>query len=107
MLATALAVNLRMAMYSASLTPYLGRAKLWQRAAVAYLLVDQSYALSHLKYETEPALTLSERLRYFFGVITPVAPDGMWPVSQAQWPAGGRFRRNSHWTLRCRSPSWR
>ena len=73
-IATALAVNLRMAMYSASLTPYLGRAKLWQRALAAYLLVDQSYALSHLKYEAEPGLTLSQRLAYFAGVITPVAP---------------------------------
>ncbi len=73
-LATALAVNLRMAMYSASLTPYLGKAKLWQRALIAYLLVDQSYALSQMKFENEPDLSLSARLRYFAGVITPVAP---------------------------------
>ena len=87
-LATALAVNLRMAMYSASLTPYLGHAKLWQRAAVAYLLVDQSYALSHLRYETEPDMTLSARLRYFFGVITPVAP-GWYAASFVGAVAGG------------------
>ena len=34
-LASALAVNLRVAMYSASLTPYLGGAPLWQRARAA------------------------------------------------------------------------
>lgn len=73
-LATALAVNLRMAMYSASLAPHLGKATLWQRAIVAYLLVDQSYALSAAKFEAEPELTLGQRLGYFFGVITPVAP---------------------------------
>jgi predicted branched-subunit amino acid permease len=73
-LATALAVNLRMAMYSASLAPWLGRAPLWKRAAIAYLLVDQSYALSVARFESEPALILRQRLGYFFGVITPVAP---------------------------------
>ena len=71
---TALAVNLRMAMYSASLTPYLGAAPLWQRAIAAYLMVDQSYMLSIAKYETEPAMTLSERLRYYFGTMILIGP---------------------------------
>src|SRR6056297_2247520 len=43
---SALTVNLRHAMYSASLTPYLGEATLGQRALAAYVLVDQTYALS-------------------------------------------------------------
>ena len=43
--AASLAVNLRMAMYSASLVAHLGPARLWQRALVAYLNVDQTYAL--------------------------------------------------------------
>jgi len=73
-LATALAVNLRMAMYSASLTPHLGAAPLWQRAAAAYLMVDQSYMLSIAKFETEPDLTLSERLRYYFGTMLLIGP---------------------------------
>jgi len=75
-LATALAVNLRMAMYSASLAPYLGAAPLWKRAAIAYLLVDQSYAVCHSRFEARPEMTLPERLAYYFGVITPVCP--MW-----------------------------
>src|SRR5210317_1346951 len=45
-LLAALAVNLRMAMYSASLLPYLGAAPLWQRALVSYLNFDQSYLVS-------------------------------------------------------------
>jgi predicted branched-subunit amino acid permease len=35
---TALAVNLRMAMYSAALAPHIGAAPLWQRALAAYFL---------------------------------------------------------------------
>ncbi len=73
-LSVALAVNLRMAMYSAALVPYLGAAPLWKRALVAYLLVDQSYVLAQAKYETRPDLGISGRLAYFFGVVTPVAP---------------------------------
>ena len=71
-LASALAVNLRMAMYSASLTPYLGKARLWQRVLVAYMMVDQAYACSYVRYESEPEMTLPERIGYYFGAVTPV-----------------------------------
>lgn len=73
-LAAALAVNLRMVMYSATLTPYLGAAPLRKRAIAAYCLVDQTYALSALKFEAEPAMTLPQRLAYFFGTATPMLP---------------------------------
>ncbi|HHB81328.1 MAG TPA: branched-chain amino acid ABC transporter permease [Aliiroseovarius sp.] len=73
-LATALAVNLRMAMYSASLTPHLGALKLWQKALAAYLLVDQSYMLSIARYEAQPELPLRAKFAYYLGVISPVAP---------------------------------
>lgn len=73
-LASALAVNLRMAMYSASLTPYIGSAPLWQRAFAAYLTVDQSYLVSIARYEKEPQLTVPQRMAYFFGAVTPVVP---------------------------------
>ncbi len=73
-IATALAVNLRMAMYSAALLPYLGEAPLWKRAIVAYLNVDQTYAMGVAEYEKKPRMTLSERLAYFFGLAFPVAP---------------------------------
>jgi len=69
-----LAVNLRVAMYSASLTPYLGAAPLWQRACAAYLVVDQAYALSITKFETEPDMTTPQRMAYFFGTNGLVAP---------------------------------
>ena len=72
-LAASLTVNLRMAMYSASLAPHLGGARLWQRALAAYLLVDQCYAASILRYEQrqEP---LRDRVAFYFGVAAPVVP---------------------------------
>ena len=73
-IATALVVNLRMAMYSASLTPHLGAAPLWKRALAAYLMVDQSYAISIAEYERRPEMTLGEKLAYYFGCVTPVFP---------------------------------
>lgn len=73
-LASALAVNLRVAMYSASLTPYLGAAPLWQRAVAAYFTVDQSYALSMTQFETVPNMTVPQRLAYFFGTSAFIAP---------------------------------
>ena len=73
-LASALAVNLRMAMYSASLTPYIGAAPLWQRALVAYLTVDQSYVVSVAEYEKRPEMTVPQRIAYFLGSVTPVVP---------------------------------
>ncbi|PWE32455.1 branched-chain amino acid transporter AzlC [Maritimibacter sp. 55A14] len=71
-LATALAVNMRMAMYSASLAPYIGGAPLWQRAIAAYFMVDQSYAVSIVEYERRPEMSLRERMAYYFGAISPV-----------------------------------
>ncbi|MEM1073100.1 MAG: AzlC family ABC transporter permease [Pseudomonadota bacterium] len=73
-LASALAVNLRMAMYSASLTPYLGAAPLWQRAFIAYFTLDQSYACSIVQFEQAPEMTVPQRVAYFFGTLTTVVP---------------------------------
>ncbi|ETX30520.1 AzlC family ABC transporter permease [Roseivivax isoporae] len=70
-IASALAVNLRMAMYSASMTPHLGALPMWKRALVAYFLVDQTYALSQMEFEAKP-LSLTEKLGYFLGTVTPI-----------------------------------
>jgi len=72
--ATGLAVNLRMAMYSAALVPYLGAAPLWKRALIAYGLVDQSYAAAIQKYENTPEMTISDRLGYFGGFFCTLSP---------------------------------
>ena len=73
-IASALAINLRMAMYSASLAPHLGRAPLWQRALIAYMNVDQTYALSHADYEAAPSQSVAAKAAYFFGASTPIIP---------------------------------
>ena len=73
-LAAALAVNLRMAMYSAALAPHLGRAPLLQRAVIGYLNFDQSYVLAVAKYEDQPDMPLRARVAYFFGVSLTIAP---------------------------------
>jgi predicted branched-subunit amino acid permease len=73
-LVSALAVNLRMAMYSASLTPWIGEATLGQRAIAAYFTVDQSYACAIVAFEQNPGWGIRQRLAYFFGVVTPICP---------------------------------
>lgn len=66
---TALAVNLRMAMYSVALVPHLGAAPLWLRGVMAYFLVDQTYALCAQRFEEDRRLALDARIAYFFGTI--------------------------------------
>ena len=78
-LVSALAVNLRLAMYSASLTPWLGAAPLVQRVLAAFFLVDQSYACAVTRYETEPDMTLPQRMRYYAGSVILVTP--VWCLS--------------------------
>lgn len=75
---SSLAVNLRMAMYSASLVPWLGGASQPARAAIAYSLIDQTYVLSVEHYQNVPKLSLSQRLAYFAG--TAIMMCGAWIV---------------------------
>jgi len=71
---SALAVNLRMAMYSAALTPHLGKLPIWKRAIVAYCCVDQSYACAQAEYDKRPETSLGYKFTYFVGAIWLVAP---------------------------------
>ena len=72
-LAAALAVNLRMAMYSASLQPYFREATLRQRLMIAFGNFDQSYALSILKFENDPGMSTGDRVSFFLGAVTIIA----------------------------------
>ncbi|MFG6079168.1 AzlC family ABC transporter permease [Paracoccus litorisediminis] len=80
-LLSALAVNLRMAMYSASLVPWLGDATPRQRGLVAYLLIDQTYALSIQHFENNPRLRMDQRLAYFAG--TAICACVPWLIASA------------------------
>ncbi|MEO0678946.1 MAG: AzlC family ABC transporter permease [Pseudomonadota bacterium] len=70
----ALAVNLRMAMYSASLAPHLGAAPLRWRLMLAYFNVDQVYAASIARYQDRPAMGLWEKIGFYLGVAAPIFP---------------------------------
>lgn len=75
-LAASLAVNLRMAMYSASLQPHLGDAPLWQRMLVGYVNFDVSYALGMLEYSERPEQPLPDKVAFFLGTSVLILP--MW-----------------------------
>lgn len=63
-------INLRMAMYSASLAPRLADVPLLRRMAASYFLVDQAYALTIMRVERHPGR--GHRLAYYFGVALPL-----------------------------------
>ncbi|MGI9393152.1 MAG: AzlC family ABC transporter permease [Boseongicola sp.] len=77
-LAASLGVNLRMAMYSASLQPHLGAAPLWQRICAAYLNVDASYALGIQKFEEEPDTPVGDKIAFFVGTMVLMGP--LWTI---------------------------
>jgi predicted branched-subunit amino acid permease len=71
-LLAALAVNMRMAMYSAALVPHIGAASLRLRMLMAYVMVDQVYAVSVQTFEAKPEMPLGDKISYYFGCITVV-----------------------------------
>lgn len=73
-LAAALAVNLRMAMYSAALVPHIGHAPLGLRALMAYLMVDQAFAVAVRTYEDRPDMTPPTKVAYYFGCMALICP---------------------------------
>ena len=75
-LATSLAVNLRMAMYSAAMAPHIGAAPLWQRALAAYFLTDQTYGAAINRYTLQPRMSRAQKVAHFFGAAAPVC--GPW-----------------------------
>lgn len=77
-LAAALAVNLRMAMYSAALAPHLGREPLGMRVLYAYFMVDQSFAIAINKFNDSPEMTVRQKGVYYMGSFLCVFP--VWTV---------------------------
>ncbi len=68
---TALVINTRMIMYSASLAPHLRGVSVPGRLGLAYVLTDQSYAVSITEYAEHPA-GLSDRVAFYLGTATPL-----------------------------------
>ena len=73
-LLAALAVNLRMAMYSAALVPHVGHARFTVRALMAYLMVDQAFAVAVRTYQDQPDMTPSAKVAYYFGCMALICP---------------------------------
>jgi 4-azaleucine resistance transporter AzlC len=71
-IAAPLAINLRMAMYSASLAPHIGGVPRWQRALAAYALTDQTYGVVINRYTLTPGMSRGEKMAYYFGTAIPV-----------------------------------
>ena len=72
-LATSLAVNLRMGIYSAALVPHFGGLPLWKRAVAAYWLFDQPFALTSVDVTKNPQRSRDERFGFYLGVGVPLS----------------------------------
>jgi 4-azaleucine resistance transporter AzlC len=62
---TAVVINVRMVMYSASIAPYFQAFSLRDRGLAAYLLTDQAFAMSVAEYEANDD---RQRLWYYLGI---------------------------------------
>jgi 4-azaleucine resistance transporter AzlC len=78
--ATAVVINLRMLMYSASIAPYFASLPGRVRSGLAYLLTDQAYALSISRYRNAAD---ADRVGYYLG-----AALTLWVVWQITTVAG-------------------
>ena len=70
----ALAVNLRMAMYSAALVPHIGSAPLRTRAFAAYFLVDQVFAVAAKEFEFNDEFNVSQKAAFIIGAASSIFP---------------------------------
>jgi 4-azaleucine resistance transporter AzlC len=73
---TAVVINLRMMMYSASIAPHFRTFRSGWKAVTSYLLTDQAYALSIARYG-EDRLGATERRNYYLAVAA-----SLWSVWQ-------------------------
>lgn len=79
-LVTAVVINLRMLMYSASIAPHFQTLSGRMKAFVAYFLTDQTYALAIAHYRSEDSL---HPIAYYLGVAVP-----LWAAWQLTTVAG-------------------
>ena len=73
-LLTIMVINLRFAMYSASIAPHFGHLGRLQKLLAGYLLVDQSYGMSIVRYGSMPE---EAKLPFYLGIGMAI-----WPVWQ-------------------------
>jgi len=78
---TGFVINLRHALYSASLAPYTRKLNVWWKTLLSYLLTDEAYAVTVTHYQREGALPFGHW--YFFG-----AGLALWTSWQLSTAAG-------------------
>jgi len=83
---TALVINLRFVMYSASLAPYLRRLTAPARWVSAYVLTDQAYAVSLAEFRSTAP---DERRRLWYYLGSALALWGTWQVATAVGAVAG------------------
>lgn len=71
---TVLVINSRMLMYSASLAPHFKHFSLKWKLLLCYLMVDQAYALSIIRYHDKPDLRPELKHWYYLGIGITMAP---------------------------------
>lgn len=79
MVVTAFIVNLRHALYSASLAPYIQKLPAPWKALIAYLLTDEAYAIAITRYQRDSDHTLAHW--YFLGAALTLWTG--WQISTA------------------------
>ena len=85
---SALMINLRFLMYSASLAPHLAGVPVPSRLTSAYVLTDQAFAVSIARYgDDRPPPTPQDRLRYYLGAAWTFW--SVWQVSTIVGAVGG------------------
>jgi predicted branched-subunit amino acid permease len=93
-IATALIVNLRFSMYSASIAPYFAKLPGRWKGPFAYLLTDQAYAVSVTRFERD--VPDRARLSFYLG-----AACGLWVTWQVAFALGAASggRVSESWSL--------
>lgn len=64
---TVITINLRFAIYSASIAPFFSETRWYQRWLIGYLLTDQAYALSYAHFLRTPDMSPASRFRFYLG----------------------------------------
>lgn len=92
--AAGLMVNLRMAIYSASLAPHMGGGPLWKRALASYMLVDNAYVCAISDFEKRPNQSIGDKFSYYFAVAVPLCLS--WMLASMAGIIGGRAIPSSY-----------
>ncbi|MBI5069586.1 MAG: AzlC family ABC transporter permease [Deltaproteobacteria bacterium] len=80
---TVFVVNLRHALYSASLAPYLRHLNGWWKALLAYLLTDEAYAVAVTRYARDGERTDVSPWRHWYFLGAGLTLWASWQVSTA------------------------